>query len=49
MKLEARMSKLEDAFTQHIKESGAIQANIKWNTWLTGIILIAIIGSYFHK
>lgn len=35
---------LKDGFTQHLIESGGIKTQLKVNTWLTGVILAAILG-----
>lgn len=54
MSLNSRLSKLEDVVAQHLRESGSIQTNLKWNTILTGGIAVAVIGRLlfeflFHK
>lgn len=46
MKLEARVTKLEDIVTKHLTESGFIQTNLKWNTWLTGLIAAGVIAHW---
>lgn len=30
----ARIRRLEEDFTQHLRESGAIQADLKWLKWI---------------
>lgn len=54
MNLSKRLEKLEEVVTQHLRESGAIQTNLKWNTILTGGIAVAVMGRLlfefiFHK
>lgn len=52
-KFEERIRALENIVAEHLRESGAIQANLKFNTWLTGGIALAIvtraIAELFHK
>lgn len=38
------MEKLEIIVSDHLKESGVIKTNLKWNTILTGGIAVAVIG-----
>lgn len=42
-KIEKRMTELESALRTHLIESGSIQTQLKFNTWLTGVIAVAII------
>lgn len=42
--LSRRITKLEDAVMLHLMESSGIKTQLKINTWLTGIILAALIG-----
>lgn len=44
MSLSSRIKHLEDIVAQHLKESGSIQANLKWNTTITCGIAIAVLG-----
>ena len=44
MTLRERMEKLESVVQKHLEESGAIQANLKWNTIITVAILTALVG-----
>ena len=52
--LNKRVEKLEEIVANHLKESGFIQSNLKWNTVLTGGIAVAVMGRLlfeflFHK
>lgn len=46
------MNELKKALTNHLIESGGIKTQLKVNTWLTGLILAAlltkIIAEWFH-
>lgn len=44
MTLKERMERLENVVSKHLEESGAIQANLKWNTIVTVAILTALVG-----
>ena len=37
-----RLTKLEKDMTEHLMESGTIKATLKFNTWLTGGIFLAV-------
>ncbi len=44
MTIAQRVAELEKIVAQHLRESGAIQTNLKWNTALTGGIAVAVVG-----
>lgn len=41
-----RLSNLEEKMTDHLIESGGIKNQLKVNTWLTGVVLIALVGKF---
>lgn len=47
-----RLESLEQRIMQHLIESGGIKTQLKFNTWLTGVILVALltqfISQWFH-
>ncbi len=43
MSLNSRVTELEKIMAEHLKESGSIQTNLKWNTLLTGGIAAALL------
>lgn len=42
----ARLSSLEKKMTEHLIESTGIRAHLKINTWLTGLILAALLARF---
>lgn len=44
MNLKERIARLENIIEQHLRESGTIQTNLKWNTGITVGIAVAVIG-----
>lgn len=42
--LLTEVKELKTALTDHLIESSGIKAKLNVNTWLTGVILIALIG-----
>lgn len=41
-----RLTSVEEKMEKHLIESGGIQTQLKVNTWLTGVILIALLGKF---
>jgi hypothetical protein len=41
-----RLKKMEDKLEDHLIESGVIKTHLKVNTWLTGVILIALLAKF---
>ncbi len=48
-----KVLEIEKSLNEHLIQSGGIQAHLKVNTWLTGVILVALlakfVGEWFHK
>lgn len=48
-----RLTALEAKMEDHLIESGVIKTHLKVNTWLTGVILVALlarfVGEWFKK
>lgn len=42
----ARLVSLETKMEQHLIESGGIKTHLKVNTWLTGVILVALLAKF---
>ena len=47
--LMQEVKKLREALTQHLIESGGIKTQLKINTWLTGLILTALLGKFIAE
>lgn len=52
--INKRIEELEKIVAQHLRESGSIQTNLKWNTAITCGIAVAVVGRLlfeflFHK
>ncbi len=44
--LLAKVEKIEKSLIDHLIDSGRIQTRLDVNTWLTGIILVALLGKF---
>jgi hypothetical protein len=44
--LKREVREIRQALTVHLIESGGIKARLDINTWLTGVILVALIGKW---
>ncbi len=44
-----RLKSLESKMETHLIESGGIQAHLKVNTWLTGVILVALVTKFIGE
>lgn len=41
-----RLTALEDKMEHHLIESGGIKTQLNVNTWLTGVILVALLARF---
>lgn len=41
-----RLKALEEKMTDHLVESGGIKTQLRVNTWLTGVILVALLTRF---
>lgn len=41
-----KVEKIEESLTNHLIDSGRIQARLDFNTWLTGVILVALLAKF---
>lgn len=41
-----RLTALESKMETHLIESGGIKTQLRTNTWLTGVILVALLGKF---
>lgn len=40
------VAELKKSLTEHLIQSGGIQAHLRVNTWLTGVILVALLAKF---